>query len=417
MLKMKHMFYFSRLLKLGFNLIYSRVLRCFLLRKLRNKLKVDVIFIVKLTSQWKYDSIYNRFHSDNRFNTSVFVLPDMDIPNWEEQFNKSYMYFKNKSYNVVNLFDLKTNNYINRINSCDLVFFSRLPSANDPSFVKRLLSRFSCYVPYSIFSDTNYNAQYGAVNHKLLWKYYVPSGSHKNMAYSSSRLVNTVAVGYPNYDFYYSGGAVKSDRWKKQKYPKKKLIWSPHWTIFFDDEKQYFSNFILMAEFMIIIANKYSDSMQFAFKPHPNLKKQLYDSYDWGRKKTDEYFAEWDKLDNGQLEEYEYEDLFMSSDALINDSVSFLAEYLYSNKPQCYIISNGDIIENHFNDFGKKIVSALYVAVTEEEVERFITDVVLEENDVLYEKRINIFNATLNSNSFSATDLIYDNICSEFFNH
>ena len=58
-------------------------------------------------------------------------------------------------------------------------------------------------------------------------------------------------------------------------------------------------------------------------------------------------------MSNGMLCESDYIDLFLTSDAMIHDSGSFLIEYIYVNKPVQRIISNFEA-RNDFNSIGKK---------------------------------------------------------------
>ena len=81
---------------------------------------------------------------------------------------------------------------------------------------------------------------------------------------------------------------------------------------------------------MLSFTEKYKDKIQIAFKPHPNLKTVNKSSK--SGKPNDDYYDKWNSLDNGQLEEGDYFDLFLQSDAMIHDSVSFLSEYLYTMK-------------------------------------------------------------------------------------
>jgi hypothetical protein len=52
----------------------------------------------------------------------------------------------------------------------------------------------------------------------------------------------------------------------------------------------------------------------------------------WGSEKTTAYYDKWDNLDNGQFKSGDYVDL-LTSDALIHDCGSFMAEYLVVGKP------------------------------------------------------------------------------------
>ena len=48
--------------------------------------------------------------------------------------------------------------------------------------------------------------------------------------------------------------------------------------------------------------------------------------------KTNDYFNYWSQADNTILSQADYNELFVESDALILDSVSFAVEYLYLEK-------------------------------------------------------------------------------------
>ena len=105
----------------------------------------------------------------------------------------------------------------------------------------------------------------------------------------------------------------------------------------------------------------------------------------------------------------EYLAYFASSDAMILDSVSFMAEYLYVHKPALFLTREGE----RFNEFGEMIVSVLYRAAGTDyaSVEHFL-DVLLE-SDPLRETRENFFRQVLDyadDHGKSATQFIYDDI-------
>jgi CDP-glycerol glycerophosphotransferase (TagB/SpsB family) len=95
-----------------------------------------------------------------------------------------------------------------------------------------------------------------------------------------------------------------------------------------------------MAELMLELAQAYKDRIQIAFKPHPSLITQLYQHPDWGKERADDYYARWQQMENTQLETGGYVDLFMTSDAMIHDSGSFVVEYLYANRPVMFVSIN-----------------------------------------------------------------------------
>ena len=93
------------------------------------------------------------------------------------------------------------------------------------------------------------------------------------------------------------------------------------------------------------------------------------------------------------MDEGMYHNLFMRSDAMILDSVSFLAEYLYVHKPLLMLTRDGQ----YFNDFGKELMKVHYQAAgtDREAIEAFVADIVLDENDEKKEMREDFFKQNL----------------------
>ena len=165
------------------------------------------------------------------------------------------------------------------------------------------------------------------------------------------------------------------DVWKPQEKKKKRIIWAPHHTV---DYLFNSSNFLTYSEEMLRLAEKYKEEIQIAFKPHPVLKFKLINI--WGLEKTEEYNSRWANMENGQIEQGDYIDLFMTSDAMIHDSVSFTAEYLYTGKPVLFQIKEKQVLEE-FNSFCRMCIEKHYHAYSIEETEQFIREVVIGGKD------------------------------------
>jgi CDP-glycerol glycerophosphotransferase (TagB/SpsB family) len=161
---------------------------------------------------------------------------------------------------------------------------------------------------------------------------------------------------------------------------------------------------------MLEMAEKYRDSVQIAFKPHPLLKVKLRDK--WGEKVTEEYYRKWAELENGQVEDGEFIDLFLTSDAMILDCLSFIAEYSVTGKPALF--TEGTHSRVLLNDMGKALHSMMYHAKDNlaEEVSHFIEDVVISGQDPLREQRLEfVKNEMLPPNDRSAAENVYHAIC------
>jgi hypothetical protein len=117
------------------------------------------------------------------------------------------------------------------------------------------------------------------------------------------------------------------------------------------------------------------------------------------------------------LEESEYVDLFLTSDAMIHDSGSFMIEYLYIGKPPLFTVKDKDI-RDRFNLFGKLGFEQLYHANNENDIIAFIEDVVINGNDPKNEMRMKFYNDYLiPPNNKSASENIVEFIRSCIADH
>jgi CDP-glycerol glycerophosphotransferase (TagB/SpsB family) len=217
----------------------------------------------------------------------------------------------------------------------------------------------------------------------LLWKFLVETDFQKHYAeqYEHSKGDNVEVVGALVMEKLMQKEYEAIDVWKPQEVKKKRIIWAPHHTV---DYLFNFSNFLIYCEDMLRLAEEYKEEVQFAFKPHPVLKFKLINL--WGLEKTENYYRRWGDLENGQIEQGDYIDLFKTSDAMIHDCASFTVEYLYAQKPVLFQIRD-EKVKDEFNSFGKLCFENHYHAYSIEETEAFIRDVVIADNDPKKEDR------------------------------
>ena len=163
-------------------------------------------------------------------------------------------------------------------------------------------------------------------------------------------------------------------------------------------------------EFMFEIARKYQDKIQIMFRPHPDLHSQICKK--WGRQLTDEYYNKWNQIENGQY--YgggDIMDAFALSDAMIMDCCSFMAEYTAFNKPLFHTVTKTS--RTNLNEFGEVLYNNLYTTSNnlEEDIESFIEDVVLRENDYKKAERTEFVKKYFGKiNGKTASENIYNEI-------
>lgn len=136
----------------------------------------------------------------------------------------------------------------------------------------------------------------------------------------------------------------------------------------------------------MILQKKYTN-IDFIFRPHPLLFINL-EKY-WKKEEIENYIAKIHEIPNLVYQNgSDYLESFAESDALIHDCGSFLAEYFYTNKPQCYLLRTDKLLSDNFTENGIKMLENVYAAKNKGEIISFIDNVVINQNDVMYPKRI-----------------------------
>lgn len=376
-------------------------------KRIRKKKKINIVFLVMNLSMWKYDRLYNLLLEDQRFNPIIVLAPRLNQNTEGRIFDVKQMlnYFKPRGYQVIIGYD-KDSEHTFDLKSLepDIFFYTQ------PQLVKLALSFKFWYihfpkvlvahVPYD-YKITAYKADYDLLLHNVAWRLYYPNEAHKDDAFRLSRIKakNVVVTGYPMEDEYKR--KFEKDPWGEDK--RKRIIWAPHHSVNSSDDLD-FSTFLEVSELMRTLAVTFCESCIFAFKPHPILKSKLYDRLDWGKAKTEEYYAFWANSSNTMLQEGYYVDLFLYSDALIHDCSSFTVEYLYTKKPVMYLNNK----MHNLSCFGQEAYRTHYIPSSFDEIKDFIENVVIRNEDPLKEKRQTFYNRYLiSSNHHTASENIY----------
>ena len=88
------------------------------------------------------------------------------------------------------------------------------------------------------------------------------------------------------------------------------------------------------------------------------------------KQQIDNYYAFWNDLPNASFcNESDYFDIFKSSDALITDCGSFLAEYLPTQNPIMLLVNKNSI---GYNEIGCKLVESYYKAYDNKDICKFV---------------------------------------------
>lgn len=390
------------------------------LEKIRQKDKITVVFFVVHGSLWKCAEVYKLIAQDPRFDPVVVICPNINFGEeyMLQEMDKTHDSFLSKGYRVIKAYDENSQQWLdvkNKINP-DIVFFT------DPGkvsisryYVANFLNCLTVYIPYGIMAANIQRIQYDLVFHNLIWRCYYETAIHKEMAraYATNKGINVVIAGFPMFDVFFNRAYSPGDVWKIKDRDVKRIIWAPHYSIENNKKRYAFANFLRDYQFMLDIAGQCAGRIQVAFKPHPMLKPALYNHPCWGKKRTDAYYQAWANAKSGQLEEGDYIDLFLTSDAMILDSISFITEYCCTGKPSLFLVRDETIV-NKFNEYGRMAFDIIYKAANHAEVLDFINSTVLAGNDSLLVQRqafIEKYFTPLNNQS--AAKNIYDDLVKE----
>ena len=358
--------------------------------RIRRKDSITVVFFASNVSMWHYQNLYEEMLKHKRFKPIIVISPLNAYAHEQkvECVKALRLYFEKRGINYIDYdidnmkgFDVKG------ILKPDVLFYPQpyytvmCKEHRYYRFKKSLLA----YYPY-FFHRTKLPFEYNEDFHNRAWRLYYETDFQKKDAKEIAAIgdLNVRVVGYPNADYY--NNHIIEDPWKTMSNPHKRVIWAPHFTL---DGNGWInsSNFIWMADFMLNIAHQYSEIIQFAFKPHPRLLSELYKHPEWGKERADAYYKNWRNMNNGQLVDGAYIDLFMTSDALIHDSGSFGVEYQYTQKPAMFISMDIDNFKKQLSDFGRQIYDIHYIGKSEGDIRKFIDEVILNEKDFLADKR------------------------------
>lgn len=393
---------------------YRKVVLPYLVRRTRNKDKINVIFLAMNTDMWRYDGVYRRLSSDPRY-SPLIVTAMRNIPEIQQQLVEQAImldFFSKKGYNVIPGLDPETHRWID-LNKLmpDIIFYTQ---PYDKGIEKSLeyynhLNSLICYTPYSFqLSETawgwNNNLQ------QYCWKLFYVGNVHLQACKRLSRIgaENAAAVGYGLEEEYQECvmDIAESNRlWRHD--TRKRIIWAPHHSIS-KDEVFRSSSFLEIAELMLQLRDEYKDRVIFAFKPHPVLKTKLEKI--WGGDKAEAYYNDWAQSENSFYAQGDYVQLFAGSDAMIHCSGSFIVEYLYTGKPVAYVYSKMRKLPN-IGPIGDAALQAHYSVNNETDMRQFIDNVVLGGNDTKFQIRQKVAKEYLKSpNGKMFSENVYESI-------
>lgn len=384
---------------------------------IQKKNSIRIVFFVYSIGMWKNDELFRLLLENSHFEPHIipmFVKTDSDSASRDNQnFIKSYC--ASRSFPFIELYDFENGEWFDLIHfQPDIVLFQQPYGSGYKGYdIKDLWN--SClfyYIPYNMVMEKK-AAFVNTLLCNISLKVFAPSPYHLEQ-WSKLMLnhgINLVPTGFLTIDYLTNQKYNNDRKWKLKNPDIKKVIWAPHHSIF-EKGILHYSNFLELAIGMKELAAQYNGVVQFAFKPHPRLRSSLERHPDWGKKKTDNYYEWWENSSNTTFVDGEYYDLFLSSDAMIHDCSTFMAEYLYTNNPVMFIRKPN--YKMPLNSFAENCLRHHYQGRTIKDIKDFIDKVVINGEDCMKTARIQFINSiSLKPKDSTVAYKIYEEICSD----
>lgn len=349
---------------------------------------LKVAFLVCDASMFSGESVFMKMRDDPRFSCSIVVAPRVTRGEdfLRETLTKTIRGLSAKYGDAVRaLYDPETK--MARELDADLVFSTILYEDQTLSeYTTERLSEKSLvailYYGYGGLFISNERKTPYLPNVVFAWRYFVSNESTRAMNAAKNPLLGDGMV---------VSGYCKMDRLEEEKIRvaaagarvsgRKKVILCPHHTIDKVADGLALSTFLIHADLFLQLPEMFPE-IDFVFRPHPLLFPRLATAKWWGEEKTAAYRAKMLSFSNVEFQQGgDYFASFADSDAMIHDCGSFLAEYFYTGKPQCYLLESPKTIDEQFLPFSRKLLEYAHKAFTGDEIVGFIRTVVLAGED------------------------------------
>lgn len=384
--------------------------------KIRRKDKIKIGFYFDNTAKWCGDELYNFFVNDKRFEPTIFLYFSPSERTYED-FQKDLEKFKARGFNVIIYkkkapFDSPQQDVLFQTSPYDWTI--------PPVFqlINLKTTTLLVDIPYSHTISNRKNFIHSTPLFSVLWKMFSPSKIALEYYQKSNKvgMPRGIFSGYPRMDIFFNKNIDFKFDWKMTRPDSKKIIWAPHHSVGDWKGSIHYSTFQWNYQFMYEFAKSHPE-ISWVVKPHPWLIARavyavhIFPSF----AACQEYFQKWDDLPNAQVYTGPYyQGIFATSDGMIHDSGSFIAEYQYVDKPMIYLMRP----EKKFNELGEEILKASYLVDGKDfdAIAAMMQRVFIEGDDYKAAERREVFDKYLNYpkyNGMLASEFIYKSIADD----
>ena len=352
--------------------------------------KIRVVFLFQEASYWpSMKSLYDALKNDESFEVFVVAIPTLSVPDLNKlelkpqqiQFLEDnrieYIDARCANGSMFDIYNLKPDYVFVQIH------FDRQRVLEYKTNVMRLYTKV-CLIPHAFLLSASDNKE--LYYQSDYFRIFVPNEYHaKQLSSVIHRTDNIEITGYPRFDLY-ADRLEDSPLWKisKEENPKiKRIIWSPHWWAY-GHSKSLADGVLNLWDYFYNYAKTHND-VEVIVKPHPNLFNGLTQSKYITPSKADSMIAAINSLPNASV--YmggNYIDLFKTADLIVNNSISFLAEWLPSEKPMIFFDTERKF---ELNEMAESILGVYYHASSISECDEKIGVLLDQKQDPMREQR------------------------------
>ena len=376
--------------------------------KVKYKKKINMYFLCYNTSMFAAKALFNETLNNHQkiFNPKIIVIPDLraaSSSNAEAEYKALIQEYGQKY--VIN--PLGKDGCADISKDADICVFSTPYNLSHFYYNFNYLAEkgvLPIIINYGYYRSV-YDRSVVALNaYNIAWLVSVETkyNMHELKKYSDYQAKNGILTGYTKMDDlkYYS---------KRNNKPT--IMIAPHHSVEGGfNATLALSNFIKYSDFFLEIFEKHT-KIEFIFRPHPMLFTALIKKNIWSKDKVEKYLQQIERLKNVRYSHSgDYFQDFADSDALINDCGSYLVEYFYTGKPQCYMLKKKADIKQKFSELGKQCLQNCYLAYTKEDIEKFIDDVIAQKHDIMKKQRLKFAQNNIMLNFPNASEILINRI-------
>ena len=383
-------------------------------KKIRRKEKIKVGFVITAPDQWCGDDLYNLFARDKRFKVAIF--PCLKKDNYKDksaikEFQRGVEQFEQSKLKVIAV-DENTSS----VPALDIIIsltsdFQMLPEvfSSEKLTPKNLIA----YIPYGFDLTLLEKNYYNLPFLRAVWKIFFSSTLELDTYNKevSKGTFKSFYCGYPRMDNFFKNDTNFQFEWKMARPDAKKIVYAPYWSTNANDKKiSVHRSWQSIYEFA-----KAHPEISWVIKPQQTLFSATKENISYSAEEYEEYLKKWNELPNAQVYTGDYyQAIFATSDGLIHDGGSLIAEYQYVDKPMIYLTRKGE----KFNGLGDAILKASYLVDGKDfdAIAAMIQRVFIDGDDYKGSERKAVFDKYLNypkANGMMASEFIYHSIADE----